>query len=201
MKKLLFTLSLFAFTLAGLRAPAASAAELETAAAYLEKTRAAVLAATKGLSAAQWKFKADPARWSVAETLEHIASAEDMLRGLVKDQVMKAPPRPAGEDVKAIDDFVLTAIPDRTQKAKSPEPLIPTNRYGSPDDARTHFESSRAATLAFLKATPGLRDHAIDSPLGKRLDGYQWLLFIAAHSERHTKQIEEVKADAGFPKK
>ena len=201
MKKRLLTLSLLAFTLAGLRAQAASAAELATAAAYLEKTRAGVLAATTGLSEAQWKFKAAPARWSVAETLEHIASSEDMLMGIVKDQVMKAPPRPAGEDVKAIDDFVLTAIPDRTQKAKAPEPLVPTNRYGSPDDARTHFASSRAATVAFLQATPGLRDHAIDSPLGKKLDGYQWLLFIAAHSERHTQQIEEVKADAGFPKK
>lgn len=201
MKKLLLTLSLFALCLAGLRAQAASTADLEKAAAYLEKTRAGVLAATKGLSEAQWKFKAAPERWSVAETLEHIASTEDMLMGLVKDQVMKAPPRPAGEDVKAIDDFVLTVIPDRTQKAKAPEPLVPNNRYGSPDDARKHFEASRAATVAFLKATPGLRDHAIDSPLGKKLDGYQWLLFIAAHSERHTKQIEEVKADAGFPKK
>jgi hypothetical protein len=45
-----------------------------------------------------------------------------------------------------------------------------------------------------------LRDHAIDSPLGKKLDAYQWVLFISAHSERHTKQINEVKADAGFPK-
>jgi len=26
------------------------------------------------------------------------------------------------------------------------------------------------------------------------------VLFIAAHSERHTKQILEVKADPGFPK-
>jgi len=25
---------------------------------------------------------------------------------------------------------------------------------------------------------------------GKKLDGYEWLLYIAAHSERHTKQID-----------
>ena len=29
----------------------------------------------------------------------------------------------------------------------------------------------------------------------------QWVLFVAAHSERHTKQINEVKADPNFPKK
>jgi hypothetical protein len=45
-----------------------------------------------------------------------------------------------------------------------------------------------------------LRAHAVDSPLGPKLDAYEWVLFIAAHSERHTKQIHEVKADPNFPK-
>jgi hypothetical protein len=32
------------------------------------------------------------------------------------------------------------------------------------------------------------------------MDGYEFVLFIAAHSERHTKQILEVKADPNYPK-
>jgi hypothetical protein len=36
--------------------------------------------------------------------------------------------------------------------------------------------------------------------MGKKLDAYEWILFVAGHSERHTKQINEVKADANFPK-
>jgi hypothetical protein len=65
-----------------------------------------------------------------------------------------------------------------------------------------HFQESRAKTIEFLKDTKELRQHALESaPLGKTLDGYEWVLFIAAHSERHTKQIEEVKADPNFPKK
>ena len=36
--------------------------------------------------------------------------------------------------------------------------------------------------------------------MGKKLDGYEWVLFVAGHSERHTKQINEVKADPNFPK-
>jgi len=74
------------------------------------------------------------------------------------------------------------------------------NRFGSPDEALKHFVESRAQTEDFLKKTPDLRAHAIDSPLGKQLDAYEWVLFIAAHSERHTKQINEVKADPNFPK-
>jgi hypothetical protein len=33
------------------------------------------------------------------------------------------------------------------------------------------------------------------------LDAYEFVLLIAAHSERHTKQINEVKLDPNFPKK
>ena len=56
-----------------------------------------------------------------------------------------------------------------------------------------------ATTEDYLKSTAGLRAHQADSPLGK-LDGYEWVLLIAAHSDRHTKQMMEVKADPNFPK-
>jgi hypothetical protein len=35
-------------------------------------------------------------------------------------------------------------------------------------------------------------------PLGD-LDGYQWLLLLASHTDRHVAQMEEVKAQAGYP--
>ena len=198
MKKFLSFLGLSAVLLTGLFAQTAE--DRAAALAYLQKTEAGVIDGAKGLSAAQLAFKPAPDRWSVAEVLEHIASSEDFLMGMVHEQVMKAPPRPAGEDVKAIDAFVLKVIPDRSNKLQAPEPLKPSNRYGSGGDSLKHFEESRGKTIAFLTDTKDLRDHAIDSPLGKKLDGYQWLLFIAAHSERHTKQLLEVKADPNFPK-
>jgi len=198
MKKLLSLLGLSAFLLTGLFAQTAE--ERATALAYLQKTEAGVIAAAKGLSDAQLNFKPAPERWSVAQVLEHIASAEDMLFGMTEGQVMKAPARTEPEDVKALDQMILTAIPDRTQKRSAPEPLIPTNRYGSSKAALDHFTESRGKTITFLKDTKDLRDHATDSPLGKKLDAYEWVLFIAAHSDRHTKQMLEVKADPNFPK-
>jgi DinB superfamily len=172
----------------------------ERALKHLQSTKQNILDATRGLSEAQWNFKPAPDRWSVAEVVEHIAAAEDMLFGLITERVMKAPPRPEVEDVKAIDDMVLGRISDRTNKVQAPEPLKPTNRYGSPDAAVKHFVESRSRTINFLQKTEDLRAHAADSPLGKKLDAYQWILFISAHSERHTKQLNEVKADANFPK-
>jgi uncharacterized damage-inducible protein DinB len=174
-------------------------AEKDRAIQYLEKTKQGVIDATKGLSDAQWNFKAGPDRWSIAQCMEHIAAAEDYIRGIVVEKVMVAPAVP-DRDTKKTDDAVVALVPDRSKKAQAPEPLVPTNRYGSPDASLKHFLESREKTEDFLKTTPGLRDHAVDSPLGTKMDGYEFVLFIAAHSERHTKQILEVKADPNYPK-
>jgi len=184
----------------GASAQEVTQAEKDRALQYLESTKKGVLEATKGLSEAQWNFKPAPDRWSVAQVMEHIAAAEDFLRTLDKEKVMLAPGGEAGRDVKKTDEAVLAMVPDRTNKVQAPEPLVPTNRFGSPDGSVKHFVESRATTEDFLKNTAGLRDHVMESPMGK-LDGYEFVLLIAAHSERHTKQINEVKADPNFPKK
>jgi hypothetical protein len=54
-----------------------------------------VLDATKGLSEAQWNFKPATDEWSVAECAEHIAAAEDLIRGMAVDKVMNAPAAPS----------------------------------------------------------------------------------------------------------
>lgn len=196
MKKILLPLYLFAHL-----AIAAHAGERDDAVAYLEKTRDALVEATKGLSEEQWRFKSAPERWSVAETLEHIAAAEDYILNNIAETVMQAPARGEEANLAEIDALILAAVPDRSQKFQAPEPLMPINRFEAPKSALKEFKKRRAKTIAFLKKTEGLRDHATDSPLGQQLDAHQWILFLAAHSERHTKQILEVKADPAFPKK
>ena len=186
---------------ASAKAQDVSQADKDHALQYLESTKKGVLDATKGLSEAQWNFKSGPDRWSLAEVMEHLAAAEDMLRGVTQEQIMKSPavPMRSPEEIKKSDEIVLTMVPDRSHKVQAPEPLKPTNRFGSPESAQKHFVESRVATEEYLKNTPGLRTHLGDSPLGK-LDGYEFLLFTAAHSERHTKQMLEVRADPNFPK-
>jgi hypothetical protein len=186
---------------ASAKAQDVSQADKDRALQYLESTKKGVFDATKGLSDAQWNFKPAPDRWSVAQVMEHLAAAEDMLRGMTQEQVMKSPAIPVRDEVetKKADEGVLAMGPDRSHKVQAPEPLQPTNRFGSPAAAQKHFLESRAATEEYLKGATGLRAHLSDSPMGK-LDGYEWVLLIAAHSERHTKQMLEVKADPNFPK-
>jgi len=190
------------FAIAGAaRAQDASAADKEKALALLESSKKGVLAATKGLTEAQWNFKPAPDKWSIAECMEHIAAAEDFIRGQVEQNILKAPAAP-DRDIAKIDAGILANVPDRTNKVQAPEPLKPTNRFGSPEAAIKHFVESRAKTEEFLKTTPDLRGHAVDSPGGNgKWDAYEFILLIGAHSERHTKQIEEVKTSPGYPAK
>jgi hypothetical protein len=185
--------------LSGAEAQTLSQADLDRGLQYLETTKKNIVEATRGLSDAQWNFKPSPFRWSIAQAMEHIALSEDLLRGMAEDQIKKAAPAP-DRDLKKTDDMVLEVIPDRSKKFQAPEQLRPTNHFGSPEAALKHFLESRAKTVELLKNTPDLRAHAVDSGLFKKLDAYQRILFIGAHSERHTKQMVEVKADPKFPK-
>ena len=189
------------FAVAGTaRAQDASAADKEKAQTLLDSSKKGVLAATKELSEAQWNFKPAPDKWSIAECMEHIAASEDFIRGTVEQNVMKAPAAP-DRDIAKIDAGIVANVPDRSNKVQAPEPLKPTNRFGSPQAAIKHFIESRAKTEEFLKSTADLRGHAVDSPVGGKWDAYEFILMIAAHSERHTKQIEELKTNPGYPAK
>jgi hypothetical protein len=167
---------------------------------YFEQTRQGIIDATKGLSDAQWKFKSAPDRWSVAETVEHIALAEDYLYENGVQKALTGTPSAADRDYKKTDAAILAMIPDRSHKAQAPGPLVPTGRW-SPADTLDHFLKSRQRNIDALKSLPAadLRSHVSQSPLGP-VDAYEWFLFISAHSDRHTKQILEVKADPNFPK-
>ena len=168
---------------------------------YLKETEKDFLAAIDGVSDAQWKFKAAPDRWSIAETAEHIATAEDFIWGNV-EQMMKAPANPEKRaETQGKDKVILDKIPDRSKKAKAPEALKPTGKFASREELVNHFKQVRAKEIAFLEQTQEeLRNHIAENPALGPMDAYQWVIFNGAHSKRHTAQIEEVKTDAKYPK-
>ena len=179
-----------------------SAQEREIALKHLQATHDAFLKSISGLSEKQWEFKPAPDRWSVAEVAEHIAVSESGIFGMVQSKIMTSPAEPEKRAAtKGKDETVLTRVPDRSHKAQAPEFLKPTNRWATREELIKSFEDSRKATMDYVRTTnDDLRDHIGPHPLLGPLDAYQWILLISAHSERHTKQIEEVKADPNFPK-
>jgi hypothetical protein len=176
-----------------------TSADRDSAVKYLEKTRDAVEASTKGLTDAQWTFKAGPEKWSVAQVVEHLALAEDLFFDAVTQKVMNSPAGAPDRDFKKTDADILAHVPDRSHKVQAPDELVPSGRW-SAQEALNHFVRSRARTIQYLQNTPDLREHVMAGPTGTPLDAYEWILLAGAHSERHEKQIEEVKADPKFPK-
>ena len=179
--------------------------ERDKAVAELEGSKKAFLDATKGLSAAQWNFKAAPDRWSVAECSEHIALSEGFIFGVITDRIMKAPANPEKRTAAAgKDDKLIPILLDRTHKATAPEQIDPAkNKPMTGDEATKLFLDNRAHSIDYVKATQeDLRDHLFDHPVPVfgTMDAYQWILFMSGHSRRHTLQILEVKADPNFPK-
>jgi hypothetical protein len=169
---------------------------------YLGETRQKLLDSVSGLSEEQANFKPAPERWSISEVVEHLALTEEGLGQMVREAV--ASPAASADKLQAAkggDDKVLAMIPDRSRKAQAPEQFRPTGKFGGFEGALKEFKAKRQANLEYAAANAAkLRQHTQASPFGTDLDAYQWLLFIGAHSKRHTAQIEEIKADAKFPK-
>ena len=198
MKNLIY-LPMFALVAAPIFAATLTDAERDRAISELTASRQQFLDSVAGLSPAQWNFKPDANTWSVAECAEHIAVSEDVIFG----SVTKIVQGPAAPDKKSAvtDDFILTAVVDRSHKFQAPEVLRPTHRFNTPQEMIDHFKESREHTIAYIRTTQDdLRGHFFDHPVLKTMDGYQWILLLSAHSQRHTAQLNEVKANANFPK-
>jgi uncharacterized damage-inducible protein DinB len=170
---------------------------------YFEDTRQSFLDAIKGLSDAQWRYKAGPDRWSIAEVAEHIAVSEETIFNLVTKQLMQAPAAPEKKEAaKGKDALIRAAVTNRSVKAQAPEMLKPANRWATQEELVKAFNASRDKTISYIKETQDdLRSHFYPHPVFKDLDAYQWLIFTSGHSARHTAQINEVKEDPGYPKK
>jgi hypothetical protein len=180
-------------------APAMNAGQ-EKLVSELERTRDKFLKSVEGLSEAQWNFKAAPEKWSIAQCAEHIAAAESLIRGAVEGALIK--PLPADQDAGAMvkDELIQTMVVDRSKKFSAPEPLVPSDRFGSPAAAVEAFRKERVTTLKLAQSDADLRAHAAQHPGFGMIDTYGWMLFLSGHTERHTLQIEEVKANPDFPK-
>jgi hypothetical protein len=194
-------------TAAAVAAPhALSPSEIEQATMHLEQTRNLVIGAITGLSEAQWRFKPGPGVWSIAENMEHIVFVQERLLGMIMDQLATAPPPPE-RNVQLVDAIIINQFPNRLTKFPAPEALHPSGGW-SLSEARDRMLRNTRRFADCLESMPDLRQHALESRPLKALskgqhevmDGYQWILAASAHTERHTKQILEVKADPGFPR-
>ena len=175
--------------------------ERKDAEKFLKETEMGVYAAVKNLSEAQLKFKAAEDKWSVEDCLKHIAASETMLWQAANGAIEQAANPEKRTEIKMTDEEVKTKIADRSHKVKTMTPLEPQNiAFKNAEEALASFKGNRTKLITYVSDTEAdLRNHVATFPFAS-LDAYQVILFIGAHSRRHTLQIEEVKMDPNFPK-
>jgi hypothetical protein len=175
--------------------------ERKKAVDFLKEIRQGVLDATKGLSEAQLKFKPAADKWSVEDCVKHIAQSQQMLWDMVSAG-LKNPATPEKRaEVKWSDDDVIKNIESRANKVKTSPPMEPLNTpFKSLSEAWDAYSKNTDKIIEYVNTTnDDLRNHITTMPFAS-FDSYQMVLFIGAHAQRHTQQMNEVKADPNFPK-
>lgn len=174
-------------------------AEREAAIKEMTSTRDRLLNTMANLSEEQLTYKASEDSWSIADCTEHIAVSENMIFDMLLATLEIQPDTAKRSEVNHSDEQILAMISDRSNKVKTSKAFEPTGKYGSHEAALENFKTKRDQHIEFIKNTQeDLRNRYQQVPFGT-LDAYQILLFIAAHTERHVQQIEEIIADPGFP--
>ncbi|MEZ5402801.1 MAG: DinB family protein [Bryobacteraceae bacterium] len=198
-------MSLLAAVVAGMVvAPAARAeglqqGERDRAMSYLHATRKQFLDIATAVSDAQWNYKPPAGAWSLAEVAEHITLSEDLIYGM--EQKIAGGAAAVGKKSAATDEQVAQKLTDRSFKAQAPEPLKPSHRWKSREGLLAEFKKWRDRTIEYVEKTPvDLRARLAPHPLFGDIDAYQWVLLIAAHSERHILQMREVMESPGYPR-
>ncbi|MBV8388433.1 MAG: DinB family protein [Mucilaginibacter sp.] len=175
--------------------------ERDYAVKFLKETESGVFDAVKNLSEAQLTYKPAADKWSVEDCVKHIAASETELWKFAETSLKQAPNPEKRAAIKVTDAVLVSAVEDRSQRRKTFAALEPANSpYKTLAEALQAFKENREKLIAFVGSTQtDLRNHVMELPMGT-FDTYQFILLISAHTNRHTQQIDEVKADPGFPK-
>jgi hypothetical protein len=154
-----------------------------------------------GLTPEQWSFREAPERWSIAENVEHLAVFEDFITRMIEKKIEGETEPEKSAQTEEKDLLVRGLASSRHNKLSAREALRPVGRWAHRVDAVAELRSARARTVAFVAATQAnLREHFFRHIAFGDLDCYQWLVLIGQHTYRHALQIDEIKAQAAYPR-
>lgn len=201
MKKLLIIISLLLFSSASYCQLTKD--EKSKAAKHLASTLQILSKSVEGLSEAQLNYKPDTSKWSVKECVYHLALSEINIWGWMQGTMAAPANSDKRASIKITDDQLMAGVEDRSHKIKTGDAFEPRHAtWVSKDDAMAFLKNEREKHIQYLnESADDFRNHVTEQgPMGP-MDAYQIILLMSQHTVRHTKQIEEVKASAGYPAK
>ena len=171
--------------------------ERDTVLHLLRSRKELFLAAIAGLTEEQWRFKPDAEKWSIAEITEHLVAVETLVMALIPRVLTSEPIK---ETLESNDQPMQTRVAGRRSHVQAAERVKPTGKFQKEAELIAAYCAARDKTIAYARTTQDdLRHHGGPHPTLGLMDGYQWLLFLAAHTDRHILQIREVQAMTGYP--
>lgn len=173
---------------------------LEEILAYMDTTRASLLATVAQVNRTFASIRPRSGAWSVADVMTHLAMVEEGVARLTAKSVEWARANGVGPEqsdesvMSSLDSFDLTGTP---RKMVAP-PIATPSEPKSIDESRASLKQSRERLREALLAGADLDLSMVKRahPVMGEINIYQWALFVAQHEERHRKQIEHTIAEA-----
>ncbi|MBN8790062.1 MAG: DinB family protein [Terrimonas sp.] len=166
----------------------------------LERTKQAIIQQTQYLTPAQWSFKEDTAKWSIAQVLEHLGLYERIF-AQEADIMLSSKPEPELDSLALPDTAYISWMNDPSpHKAEwNAEPL----GLMKGKDNLTFFLFGRDHIIGFIKNTTyDLKSHYTyrwgDE---KRRSIHALMVVHFGHTDRHLKQVLRIKQSKDFPKR
>jgi DinB family protein len=139
----------------------------------------------------QWNSRSKPGAWSMGDVAEHVALANRGILSRLSKSLVASPIEERVPD--SIDDEIRYLF---YRGDEPPNVSTPTGAWTSWGEAKTTFEEGATALLKWVdEAKLDLRAYGVRHPVFGLMDGMQWVLFAAAHTERHRAQLIGLQRD------
>jgi len=166
----------------------------------LKRTRDSLTRETQNLSEQQWNFKESPDRWSINEVVEHLAIWELLLDREVSQALVAGPQPELTKNARpdtAIINFLMEDKPHITTEYTKPFTFTVPMGLNSGKNNLAWFLKMRNESVAYLDSTAqDLRYYFLRAGRG---NVHQVFITIFAHTDRHLRQIRNIKANAKYP--
>lgn len=142
--------------------------------------------------------RAPAGQWTPAQIIWHVAKVERGVARMIEVKVAAlgpmdtVPPGPTPISVLTLLDKYHFL--DRSQKLQAPEGLGPPERVDLVAERGRWLDGRTQLLHAAYDAGPRLAIVRHDHPFFGPFDGFQWVLMIARHEQRHLLQMREVVA-------
>ena len=130
----------------------------------------------------------NPEGWSVVQVAEHVVLAEKAMLGM-----FLAGRATTSLGDKCREERFAAIMANREGRAKAPPAVMPTGSIGTLADALSEFTAAREESIrAFEQDQRELGSVACHHPMFGPVNGYEMLVLVAGHANRHLAQIREI---------